>query len=324
MKSSLILQLSQRQSIKNSSVGATSARQNHILCKNRIIAYLTGACIFATIAMEPVSAELPMLQAPWLGYYAVHASKRYQLKMIAADGKLVLAPVSGKDEPFSESLNVVITFGVVETLPDGKSNLIPVRSDTLESTDPATDKLSKCTLRAKTAGDASVELTIEQSRGIVFVASRVLEPGTLKNPLRGSVTAVFPVTTPAAGATTQQEGLDERATKRAAKKEAKEAEEKLKGNVVDLKWTDGKRKKLTFSEVVDSGSPEINGPGIAAAEVIIEAYGGRKIHLTASPNSVMKLSNIKPASLSEGFSIQWSPDPAKDKDGNARLAFEVR
>ena len=309
----------------NASIGVTIDSPNYLLRRNRIMNFLTGAWLFATISIGPASAELPMLQeAPWLGVYAVHASKNYHFKIAAADGKVVIAPISGKGDPFSGSLDVVVSFGVVETLPDGKTTLIPVRSDTLESSDPATDKLSRCTLRAKTAGDASVEITIEQSRGIVFVGSRVLEPGTLKNPLRGTVTAVFPVTTPAAGAATQEEGLDERAAKRAAKKEAKIAEEKLKGNVVDLKWTDGKRKKLTFSEVVDSGSPEINGPGIAATEVLIEAYGGRKVFLTASPNSVMKLSNTKPASLSEGFSIQWSPDPAKDKDSKARLAFEVK
>ena len=91
-----------------------------------------------------------------------------------------------------------------------------------------------------------------------------------------------------------------------------------------MKWTDGKRQKLTFEKVLDAGSKEINGPGIAAAEIKIAAYGKRKFFVTAAPNSAMKLSNAKPASLSEGFSIQWSPDHDKDKDGKARLALEVK
>ncbi|MEY3898139.1 MAG: hypothetical protein RLZZ214_3660 [Verrucomicrobiota bacterium] len=321
MKSNLLIELYRRASIK----AALGAHQNQILRENRIKAFLTGACLFAAIAVEAPSAELPMLHdKQWMGYYAVHASKSYHFKIPAADGKVVLAPISANDERISGSLDVVIGFGIIETLPDGKTTLRPIRVDTLESNDPATDKLSKSTLRAKTAADASLEITIEQARGVVFVGTRVLDPGTLKNPLRGFVTAVFPVTMPGAEAVKQQENLDERDAKRAAKKAAKEAEEKLKENVVDLKWTDGKRKRLTFAEVVDAGSQEFNGPGIAAAEIISAPYKGRRIFLTAAANSAMKLSNIKPASLSEGYSIQWSPDPAKDKDGKARLALEVK
>lgn len=286
---------------------------------------LTGTCLFASMALGTVSAELPFLQeAPWLGYFAVHESKGYHFKIAAANGKVVLAPLSSKGEPVAERLNIVIAFGLVETLPNGKTAVRPIRADTLESTDPATDKLRKCVIRGKTAGDASLEITIEEARGMIIVGSRVLDPGTLKNPVCPSITAVFPGAEPKSGAPKEKVELDERDAKRAAKKEAKAAEEKLMENVVELKWTDGKRQKLTFGEVVDAGSPEINGPGIAAAELAITAYGGKKISLTAAPNSAMKLANSKPASLNEGFSIQWSPDLAKDKDGQARLALEVK
>ncbi|MEY3897866.1 MAG: hypothetical protein RLZZ214_3387 [Verrucomicrobiota bacterium] len=293
-------------------------------CRLRIRASLLMSCLLATASTQPVAAELPALQdQPWLGYYAVYADKNYEFKITAADGTVTLIPV-GEGAPVLGNLLVYIKFGIEETLPDGKIVSNPVLADTLETADPALDKLGKCILRGKTAGNASLEITIEQSRGIVFVGSRVLDPSTLTNPIRCFVTAVFPNVNPPAMAANNPEEVNERDAKRAAKKEAKAAEDKLKGDSVDLKWTDGKRQKLTFEKVLDAGSKEINGPGIAAAEIKIAAYGKRKFFVTAAPNSAMKLSNAKPASLSEGFSIQWSPDHDKDKDGKARLALEVK
>lgn len=293
-------------------------------CRLRIHASLLMSCLLATVSTQPVEAELLALQdQPWLGYYAVHANKNYEFKIAAADGKLSLISL-GEGAPILGNLLVFINLGIEETLPDGKVVSSPVQGNTLETTDPASDKLSKCILRGKTAGGASVELTIEQSRGIVFIGSRVLEPGTHTHPLRTTATVVFPNVNPAAMPPANNEALDERDAKRAAKKQAKDAEDKLKDDGVTVKWTDGKRQSITFEKPVDAGTPEFNGPGINAAEVKIATYGKKKFLFNASSNSVMKISNPKPASLSEGFSIQWSPDPAKDKDGKARLAIEVK
>jgi hypothetical protein len=289
----------------------------------RIKACLAASCLITAVGIQPISAELPMLDQPWLGYYAVYANKSYEFKITAPDGNITLIPLS-EGAPVSENLLVSINAGIEETLPDGKIVSSPIRPDTLESADPASDKLAQCVIRGKTAGDASLEITIEQSHGIVFVGSRVLDPGTLTNPIRCFVTVVFPNIYPPAAAASTEEGVDERDAKRAAKKEAKAAEDRLKGDSIDLKWTDGKRQKLTFEKVVDAGSKEINGAGIAAAEVKIAAYGKRKFLFNASPNSAIKLSNAAPASLSQGFSIQWFPDPDKNKDGKARLAIEVK
>ncbi len=290
----------------------------------RIKAFLTISGLVTALAPNPVLADLPSLpDQPWLGYYAVYANKNYEFKVAAADGKVTLIPV-GEGAPVLGNLLININFGIEETLPDGKTISKPVRADTLESGDPASDKIGQCVIRGKTAGDASIELTIEQSRGIVFVASHVSDPGTLTNPVRGSVTVVFPNINPPAKPPQNKEELNERDAKRAAKKEAKAAEDQLKGDSVDLKWIDGKRQSLTFGKSVDAGSVEFNGPGITAAEVKIATFRKIKFLFNASPNSVMKLSNAKPASLSEGFSLQWSPDPDKDKDGKARLAIEVK
>ena len=79
--------------------------------------------------------------------------------------------------------------------------------------------------------------------------------------------------------------------------------------------TGGKKQKLNFKKVLEAGSKEVNGPGITVVEVEIAAYGKKRFLFTASANSAMDRFNTKPASLSGGFSIQWSPDPDKDKEG---------
>ena len=293
-------------------------------CRLPIHASLLMSCLLATVSTQPVEAELPSLQdQPWLGYYAVYADKNYEFKITAADGVVTLIPV-GEGAPVLGNLLVYIKFGIEETLPDGKIVSSPVQGNALETSDPASDKLSKSILRGKTAGNASVEITIEQSRGIVFVGSRLLEPGAHTHPIRTTATVVFPNINPPAKPPANDEALDERDAKRAAKKQAKDAEDKLKDDVVTVKWTDGKRHSITFEKPVDAGSAEFNGPGTTTAEVTIATYGRKKFLFNASPNSMMKISNPKPASLSEGFSLQWSPDPEKNKDGKARLAIEVK
>lgn len=282
------------------------------------------SCLLAAFATQPVSAALPTLQnQPWLGYYAVYADRNYEFKIAAADGAMTLISL-GEGAPILGNLLIQVKFGIVETHPDGKTVFNPVRTDTLESEDPATDKPGKCVIRGKTAGDAVLEITVEQSRGIVFIGSRVLNPGTLTHPLCSSVTVDFPNVNRPESKENNDGDLSEREAKRAAKKKAKEAEDKRKEDNLSLKRTDGQRQKITFEKAVDAGSEEINGSGIASAEVRIAAYGKGKFLFTASPESALRLSNTKPASLSEGFSIKWSPDPDKNKDGKARLAIEVK
>jgi hypothetical protein len=287
-------------------------------------AHATLGWLLVTDCVQPLAAALPTLQTPpWLGYYAVFAEKGYEFKITANDGTVTLIP-TGEGAPVLGNLLIHLKFGIVATQPDGKAVFLPIRADTMETTDPATDKLGKSVIRGKTEGDAVLEITFEQSRGIVFVGSRVLEQGSVTHPHCGSVTVVFPNVNPPGGAESANGELNEREAKREAKKKAKEAKQRLKEDELSLKRTDGQRHKIKFVDAVDAGSKEINGTGIASAEARISAYGKRKFLFTASPESAMKLSNPKPASLSEGFSIQWSPDSGKNKDGKARIAIEIK
>ncbi len=248
-------------------------------------------------------------EVPWLGHFAVFANKRFQFA-VTAQGKITLIPIGDNDKPVANSLEIPIEVTVEEIRPDGKITVKKVQPKSLESAQPATEKLEKVVLRGKVTGDASFELTLEQVRGVVSVGGRVLDSGTLtKNPLRFSIRIKFP--------------SPYRYDKRRDKREQKAFEKKIEDDRLDLTWSDGKRKKQSFDEKVDASSKELNGSGIAAAEIEISAYKGRKFEFIASQNSTIALSNEK-GPLHEGFEIQWLPDPAKDPQGKARLSLEVR
>lgn len=284
--------------------------------KNRLVLAGFVASVLCA-AIQPAAAQLPSLdKQPWLGHFAAFKNKKFQIG-ITGQGKMTLIPMGDKDAPMSQSLAVPILFGIEEVQPDGKSTLKEIKPETLESTQPANDDFETLVIRGKVTGDASFEVTIEQKRGVISIGGRVVDPGTLKKyPLRFAVRARFPTAYPTRKDKDKKEDKD--------KKVDRVFQKKLKDDRIDLKWVDGNRMKQTFEEKVNASSKEINGPGIAAAVVEIEAYKGKKFLFIASENSSMTLSNEKEGPLHLGFTVNWSADAAKDTEGKARLSFEVK
>ncbi len=193
-----------------------------------------------------------------------------------------------------------VSFGIEEVLPDGQTRMKEIRKTTLESADPATDKLERAVITGKVTGNVAFETTIEQQRGIISIGGRVTDPGTLtKNPIRFTVRVNL---------TNVYSGVDKE-----GKKKLKAFEKKVKGDRVDFKWTDGDRYRSSMDETVDVTSKEVNGPGISLAEIKMSCYGGRKLVFGASGYSSITLSNDKPAPLYDGFTLRWLPDdPPED------------
>lgn len=266
-------------------------------------------------ACQPAIAELPTLnQMPMLGFHTVYMNKKYQFG-IAGNGEITLKQVDPKGAVSPSPFHVRFVVGAEETQPDGKAVFRAIKPESIESAQAPNGNFEKTVITAKVNGDAVVEATFEQSRGVISIGGRVVEPGPLvKNPLRFAVRMIFP--TPYPHDLDKDKDLD--------KKVANKFAEKIKDDRMALKWTDGKGKKLGFSEDVDATSAEVNGPGISSAEIEVSVCSGKKFLLSASDNTGMKLSNSKPAPLYRGFSFNWSPDPAKNKDGKARVSIELK
>lgn len=272
-------------------------------------AFLACAILAGFTAGTNSRAELPMIEEqPWIGYYAAFANKNYDFG-VTSQGNIEIRPMRNKTTPVGKKLCIKVDAGIEEILPDGSRVMKKINVDTLESEQGATDKLEKTSIRGKVTGDAEFELNLEQSRGIIFIGGRVMDPGKLtKNPVRFAVRVSIPNAYP-----------DEEDSKT-----GKSFLKKIKDDLLEVKWTDGKRAKQDFEKAVDATSKELNGPGISSAEITIGCYNGKRLMFTASPNSAITLRNPQTRPLHEGFVIQWTADTTKDPDGKARLAMEVK
>lgn len=260
----------------------------------------------------PVSAQLPSLtDKDHLGYF-VAADRRTLQFRIESNGRAVINALDSKGQPLNKDYAISVAFNVEETTPDGKTISRKFIPDSLQSEQEATTKPKDLTIKGKVTGDIEFEASVTEDRGAFILGGRLLNPAGLKNPTRFSIDVGIPKSVPK-----PKKEEDE-------KKAAKEQKERIKGDKVQLLWTDGKKARITSDQEVEGSSKEVTGTGITAASIEFAVFEDRKITVTASPNSSMRLSNKAKQSLSEGFTLSWSADPAKDPDGKARVAIEVR
>ncbi len=259
----------------------------------------------------PISAQLPTLNDKEnLGYFVVARSKSSQFGL-ASDGKTTIRVLDNKGETMSSKLTIDVDFNVTETMPDGKKIVRKIKAESLESAQEPTSKPKNVVIKGKVTGEVEFEVMVSEERGAILLGGRLLNPGALKNPTQFSVEVEVPNSLP-------------EAKKDGDKRDAKELEDKIRGDKVQLMWTDGKRVRIPGSKAVEGGSKEVTGPGISAATIEFSAFKDQRIQLTASPNSSMTVSNPATRPLSEGFSLHWTADLAKDPEGKARLAIEIR
>lgn len=274
------------------------------------LAMVSAVVLFSFNGQQKASAQLPSLdKQPWMGHFGAYESRRVRVGLTAI-GKITINPLDNKGDPIDMHHLVPVNFGIEETQPGGKVVMKRLQQDSLETTDVPTDELGKVTFSGKVTGGASFEATVEQQRGYILIGGRVLDPGTLKNPLRFVVNVGF--------------SSMYHKVKKETKREISAYEKKIKKDAIRLKWTDGESEKKTLSEPVDAKSTEINGPGISEIELETGAYKDRKFTFNAAPNSSMTLSNKKPGPLHDGFTITWAADPVKDPEGKARFSFTVK
>lgn len=276
--------------------------------------FKAGAFALGMISLAgllPLSAQLPTLsETDHLGYFVVARSKTFQFG-VTSDAKTTIKVLDDKGEAANLNLTLNVNFNVTETMPDGKKIVREIKAESLESAQAATDKPKNVVFKGKVTGDIEFEATVSEERGTLMLGGRLLNAAALKNPTQFSVEVKIPNTKSAAKAD-------------ATKKDIKESEDKIKGDKLLLIWTDGKKARIHASKAVEGASKDVSGPGITAAAIEFSAFNDRKIQLTASPNSSMMVSNASNQSLSEGFSLNWTADTAKDPEGKARLAVEIR
>jgi|LakMenE18May11ns_1017448.scaffolds.fasta_scaffold9920061_2 hypothetical protein len=283
-----------------------------------ITSLFLATTILGSVLSQGARAALPSFGQPWFGHFAVAIDRDYRF-YVSANGMMELEPLGRNREPISPHHVIPIALLVEATTKEGVLMWLTVDPVSLESADPATDKLRKTTLRGKAVGAApaaavSFEATIERVGDSILIGGRVTDPG----PFQSSAFLAVHIFYPTAYLVERQTRADW------DKKQEKEFEKRTKRDVLDLKYLDGKRSKLAFFEKIDANSKEINGGGISSAMVSIAYFPDMTLNVTAEANSALSLWHPGPAPLSDAFRFIWRPDPAKDPEHKARLVIRVK
>ncbi len=267
---------------------------------------LQTGMLAGVIAMSGVTstwAELPSLEEkPWYGYYAGYAGKRANIGL-DTDGGAVIIPLKKDREPMTSNFFIPLIYQVVEVAPNGKEVVKKIDVDSLTSTTAATAKPDKIVFTGKVEGDATFEGYFEVVRGVVMVGGRILEKGTLTNPLKLNVFIKFP-----------------QAYQNAQDKNTKEFKKKIEDDKLEVKLMDGKKFKLSPEDDFDPAAPQLVA-GVSQAQVEVSEFGGNVFTFTAAPNSKITVGGSKGAFYT-GLTIRWAG--VNDTDGRARMAIDVK
>lgn len=261
--------------------------------------------ILLLLFFQPLAAgDLPSLaQQPWLGDYAGYERRGFHFSLTTR-GEGLLRPMGDKKELISNRYSIKFLPLIEEVLPDGTVAAKTPLKDGWEAVTPATIDPEKVTYRGTSKGDAKFEVVWEFDGDEIRAGGKVIDPGTLKNPrfvLRVQVPNVYYY-----------------------EKDDEKLKEKAKRDRIDLVRGDGKKLKLDSLTPLDAESAEFNGPGIGSARIDLSGYKGHRFELGAGPNALFQFWNKGEDALYEGFTLGWTPDPAKDPAGAARFVIEVR
>lgn len=266
--------------------------------------------VLCVTCVLPTSAQLPSLdEPPWLGYFAAYDNNRYQLG-VTSNGAILLDILNHKGSPLSKDLQIPIIIAIQETTADGKVTTKNIRPKSLISTDQPSEKLEKITIKGQITGNTAFEIVVEQLRGTILIGGHLTSSVAAKNPTQFHLQVKIPK-------------LYSNVSK-LEKKTLKILEKEIARDRISLSYTDGKRKKWKTDEKVKLTDNEFIGSGISGIEMDFNAYKGRKIEFTTSPNAAIRLTDSKSGLLKDGFSIMWTPDITKDADCKARLMIGVK
>jgi hypothetical protein len=269
----------------------------------------------AILSSHTAHGQLPALKKePWLGYFAAYQDRHHTLG-ITADGQLKLTPLNDKGVAFGPYSVLTIQVGIEEVLPDGKAEMKVLKPETLNSEQEPTEKFERLVIQGQVSAEAVFEAVIEEKSGIISIGGRVVDKGKFtKNPIRFAVRAKMPNQYP----TVNDEWVNSDPKKAAA------FFKRIEDDTLQLTRIDGKCLAQKFEKPVDAASADVSGPGISRIEITMNNFTNRKFRFNASENSRMTLSNTNAAPLYRGFTMNWTPDVEKDKDGKARFSFVVK
>lgn len=240
---------------------------------------------------------------PWVASYAAYQRRDFHFT-VNAEGVGELLVYDDKGKPITSRNAIKFLAVVEETTPDGKVVQKPATKDGWEAVTPAAVDPAKVIFRGTSSGESRFEVNFEFDGDKIRAGGKLLDQGKLKNPrfiLRVAVPNVY-----------------------SYDKDAEKLEAKAEDDRIDLVRSDGKKLKLESRKALDAETADVTGPGVTEARIEMAGLRNHRLEFEAGTGAAFELWNRGIIPLSEGFSLHWKPDPAKDPEGKARLTLEVK
>ncbi len=254
------------------------------------------------LSSSAFAGDLPQLnKAPWEGWYVGLETREFRLG-VNREGELVLMPFKGRNDLVPSPQYLVVT-PVIEEMPPGRRPIgKKVEASGWEPVTPAGLDPEKIVYRGTVTGGAKFEVVIEPTRDGFRAGGKLIEPGTLTNPLRFSLRCRLPD------------------PYRYQKNEEKLKDDAEKDDYLFI-LTDKKKVKLDGMSKVDASSEAVMGKGLS--EVSVE-FGpmDAEVEMTVGEGGHFELWNNGERELYRGLSVNWIHDAAKDPEAKSR--FELK
>ena len=233
---------------------------------------------------------------PWLGYFIGIEHRKKMRFGVTAKGQGVIDPLDDDGKPVFAKVPFQVNFDVVETLPDGKTVRKQVNSDSLVSEQPATEDPDKpITFRGKVTGDAAFEITVHPERGGVALSGKLIDKGTLTNPVHFEISLdVKPY---------PQRPGDSQA-------EIKAFEARAKKDVLKYDTVSSKRGKIEFLDETNPAAAV--GESISRMDFTTDAFDNREFEIQTTDKAKLTFADQGSKPLWNGFTLHWRVDESAD------------
>lgn len=263
--------------------------------KNTLPCIAIAAGLFIT--PSAVQADLPGLKKqPWLGYFIGIEHRKKMRFGVTAKGQGVIDPLDNDGKPVFSKVPFQVNFTVIETLPDGKTVRKQLNSDSLVSEQPATeDPDEPIIFLGKATGDAAFEVTVYPERGGVALSGKLIDKGTLANPVHFEISLdVKPYP--------QRPGDGQ--------SEIKAFEARAKKDVLRYDTVSRKRGKIEFLE--ETNPTTTIGEAMTRLDFKTDAFDNHEFEIQTTDKAKLTLADQGSKPLWNGFSLVWRIDEGAD------------
>ena len=254
--------------------------------KLSFISFFSISCILTSTCL----AQLPSMEdQKWANYFLGVETRKIRFG-ITSDGSQTFFPLTKRGDIQSVWVPIKFKIEILEIAGEGKTTSKQVRKKSLKTEHPAVlNPQNPVTYRGEVTGDAAFEVTITPERDGFGVSGKILDQGSLKNPLKLVVTI----------------GFDPyRKLSDPTKSELKKYDKRTRRDDLEVFVSFNEKKKFDFDQKVNLSQTFPSG----AESLTYQSDGYDRIEfgLKAHGDSKLTFPDDEELMIGNGVNIQWT------------------